>query len=134
MIKGQRKRHAYLICSLSIWNDATSQCTAAPEDDEVILHVVWCFRQDTVCSVMSDWCDGCMCVFVCVCMQLESYPEVAVVVQLDLWDAGERTLQKFDHIRPACLSSTHGTLLVFSYQDRSVWPRDLERHISARLN
>ena len=53
------------------------------------------------------------------CIQLKN-PEVIVVAQLELWDAGEKSLQKFDHILPACLKSTNGTLLFFSYEDRYV--------------
>ena len=43
---------------------------------------------------------------------------MVILVQLELWDTGERALNKFDHILPACLDSTDGTLLFFSYEDR----------------
>ena len=61
-----------------------------------------------------------MCVCVCFLFfvfQLSS-PDVVILVQLELWDIGERALHKFDHILPACLAATDGTMVFFSYQDR----------------
>lgn len=56
-----------------------------------------------------------------VLLQLSS-PRVVVLMQLELWDAGDRALNKFDHILPTCQSSTDGTLVFFSYEDRSAIP------------
>lgn len=44
--------------------------------------------------------------------------ELVVLVKLELWDTGERALNWFDHILPACQSATDGTLFFFSYEDR----------------
>lgn len=41
-----------------------------------------------------------------------------ILIQLELWDTGERALNKFDHILPTCKQSTHGVMFVFSYIDR----------------
>lgn len=58
-----------------------------------------------------------------------SSPNVVMLVQLELWDTGERALNKFDHILPTCQTSTDGTLLFFSYEDRRSWD-DLPRLMS----
>ena len=50
-------------------------------------------------------------------MQLSS-PSTVILVELELWDTGERALNKFDHILPTCRASTDGALLFFSYEDR----------------
>lgn len=44
---------------------------------------------------------------------------MVVLTQLEFWDAGNRALSKFDHILPTCQAATDGTLLCFSYEDRS---------------
>lgn len=49
--------------------------------------------------------------------QLVNHKRV-ILIQLELWDAGERALNKFDHILPTCKQSTHGVMFFFSYIDR----------------
>lgn len=46
---------------------------------------------------------------------------VVDLLQVELWDTGERTMRKFEHILPTCLSSTNSIAFFFSYNDRSSW-------------
>ncbi|XP_003384712.1 PREDICTED: REM2- and Rab-like small GTPase 1 [Amphimedon queenslandica] len=43
------------------------------------------------------------------------------LMQLELWDSGERAMRKFEHIFPSCLSSTNAIAFFFSYNDRQSW-------------
>ena len=43
-----------------------------------------------------------------------------VLLELELWDTGERAMNKFDHILPACKQSTDGAMFFFSFIDRCV--------------
>ena len=43
------------------------------------------------------------------------------LLQMELWDTGERALRKFEHILPSCLNSTNCIAFVFSFTDRSSW-------------
>lgn len=43
------------------------------------------------------------------------------LMQLELWDTGERAMRKFEHILPSCLSSTNAIAFFFSYNDRKSW-------------
>ena len=52
-------------------------------------------------------------------LQLVS-PMRVILLQLELWDTGERALNKFDHILPTCKQSTDGVMFFFSYIDRCV--------------
>ena len=44
-----------------------------------------------------------------------------VLLQLEMWDTGERTLRKYEHVLPSMLSSTNTIAFFFSYTDRSSW-------------
>ncbi|XP_071946014.1 ciliogenesis and planar polarity effector 2-like [Antedon mediterranea] len=41
-----------------------------------------------------------------------------VMFKLQLWDAGENILKKFDHILPACTENANAMIFLFSYTDR----------------
>ncbi|KAJ8320474.1 hypothetical protein KUTeg_002061 [Tegillarca granosa] len=43
----------------------------------------------------------------------------SVIFQLQLWDAGETALKKFDHILSACTSKTDAIIFLFSFVDKS---------------
>ena len=47
-------------------------------------------------------------------------PKKVVLLELELWDTGERAMNKFDHILPACKQSTDGAMFFFSFIDRCV--------------
>ncbi|KAL5490826.1 hypothetical protein EMCRGX_G016013 [Ephydatia muelleri] len=53
-----------------------------------------------------------------------------IVLELELWDSGERAMNKFDHILSACQEATDGYVFFFSYADRHSW-EDLP-HLIAR--
>ncbi|XP_071110388.1 ciliogenesis and planar polarity effector 2-like [Haliotis cracherodii] len=41
-----------------------------------------------------------------------------VLFNIQLWDAGENALRKFDHVLPACVDKVDGILLLFSFVDK----------------
>lgn len=43
----------------------------------------------------------------------------SVIFQLQLWDAGETALKKFDHILSACTNKTDAIIFLFSFVDKS---------------
>lgn len=47
--------------------------------------------------------------------------ETIELLQVELWDTGERALRKYEHILSSCLSSTNMVAFFFSYSDRSSW-------------
>ena len=47
--------------------------------------------------------------------------EEVVLLHLELWDTGEKSLRKYDHILPSMLSATNGIAFCFSYTDRNSW-------------
>lgn len=55
-----------------------------------------------------------------------------VLLELELWDVGERAMNKFDHILSACQEATDGYMFFFSYADRHSWedlPHLIERTV-----
>ena len=55
--------------------------------------------------------------------------EQVVMFKLVLWDAGENTLKKFDHILPACKDKVDGVIFSFSFADKASF-EDLGQQIS----
>lgn len=47
--------------------------------------------------------------------------EEIVLLKLEMWDNGEKSLRKFEHILPSMLASTNTIAFFFSYTDRSSW-------------
>ncbi|KAK3784084.1 hypothetical protein RRG08_025274 [Elysia crispata] len=45
----------------------------------------------------------------------------AALMNLTLWDTGEISVKKFDHILPACKSAVDGILFLFSFVDKGSW-------------
>ena len=43
-----------------------------------------------------------------------------VLLHLELWDAGDRAVKKYDHILPTCIEYTDGVMFFFSFIDRYV--------------
>ena len=50
-------------------------------------------------------------------LQLMS-PRKVMVLQLELWDVGEKASTKFSHLRPTSIEATDGIMYFFSYADR----------------
>ncbi|XP_006642172.2 ciliogenesis and planar polarity effector 2 isoform X1 [Lepisosteus oculatus] len=49
--------------------------------------------------------------------------------RLQLWDCGENTLRRFDHLLPACTEQADAVLLLFSFTDRTSFD-DLSSHLT----
>ncbi|ELT97637.1 hypothetical protein CAPTEDRAFT_179477 [Capitella teleta] len=60
-----------------------------------------------------------------------------VVFKLQLWDAGESALKKFDHVLPACKAQMDAVIFTFSFVDRTTFddlPQQMSRVLEAGEN
>ena len=63
--------------------------------------------------------------------------EQPVMFKLVLWDAGENTLKKFDHILPACKDKVDAVIFSFSFADKASFedlPQQMARVVGADDN
>lgn len=50
-------------------------------------------------------------------MQLVN-PRKVLILELELWDVGDKAASKFTHLRPTSIQATDGIMYFFSYTDR----------------